>query len=56
MSDFERGKEFGEQIKSMRKAGINYDPRWEIVDEAKSNRLGFDEFMKGLNAAFQEAQ
>lgn len=54
MSDYDRGAELGRFLKQAREDGENPDIRYEIADEAKSNRGGFDEFMRGLNETLQE--
>jgi hypothetical protein len=53
-TNYERGLDLGLMVRKIREEGGDYDPRWDLADEAKQNRSGFDEFMRGLNAAFAE--
>lgn len=46
MTDYERGKQYGELVRDMRAEGDSVDPRWTFADEAKAGTLA--EFKRGF--------
>jgi hypothetical protein len=56
-SDYERGFDLGLYVGNDHASGGNYDPRWDLADESRTNtREGFAEFRRGLGDGIAKAR